>query len=454
MWFDPQYRARTPELSSSIKEFAIWLARQELERGMRTRARPLAARRKFNLAVEALACNLLLLGAVEGKAALAVPRSHGFIWAKGRYANPIYGQHFIDLIDLMSKLRLIAKISKGYRISNKLKAPSLVAATSRLAGHLPVESFDWRSVRRVEEPEVIILKTGKDEDGRSEAVEYLDSSNTRQWRGQIKRINGWLQDADIELANDMPRLRVGEDGGLIIPHRRAVRRIFNNAKWQHGGRLAGGFWMSMKREDRFRQIRIDGEPVADVDYQQLFPRLAYMKAQAEQPDGDLYDVGGDKSGRDGWKTLLNALLFAEGRLGNWPKGSREHFSEGTKLRDATDLLRQKHTPIADLFETGLGFQLMRIESDMLISVLTHLFSKGITALPLHDAVLVARSHAEAAREAMQHEFTLRTGSRCAIVSVDFGPISRHFLAYGSASGRGNLEGGAQRGGSMERLRRW
>jgi hypothetical protein len=30
MWFDPQYRARTPELSSSIKEFAIWLARQEL----------------------------------------------------------------------------------------------------------------------------------------------------------------------------------------------------------------------------------------------------------------------------------------------------------------------------------------------------------------------------------------------------------------------------------------
>ena len=91
MWFDPQYRARTPELSSSIKEFAIWLARQELERGMRTRARPLAARRKFNLAVEALACNLLLLGAVEGKAALAVPRSHGFIWAKGRYANPIYG---------------------------------------------------------------------------------------------------------------------------------------------------------------------------------------------------------------------------------------------------------------------------------------------------------------------------------------------------------------------------
>jgi hypothetical protein len=322
----------------------------------------------------------------------------------------------------MAELRLIKKVSKGYRISAKVKAPSRVAATSRLADHLPVRSFDWRSVCRAAEPEVIILKTGKDEDGRSAPVEYSDSSNTRQWRRQITRINRWLHDADIQTADGTAPLRVGEDGGLIVSYRRAVRRIFNNANWQHGGRLAGGFWMSMKREDRFRQIRLSGEPVADVDYQQLFPRLAYVRAQAEQPKGDIYDVAGDGSGRDGWKTLLNAMLFAEGRLGNWPKGSRQHFHEGTELRDATELLRQKHAPIAHLFETGLGFQLFRIESDMLISVLTHLFKNGITALPLHDAVLVARSHAEAAREAMQHEFTFRSGSRCAIVSVEVKPV--------------------------------
>lgn len=422
MWFDPQYRARTQALADAIKEFATWLARQELERGIRVRARAIPARKHFNLAVEALACNLLLLSAVEGKTALAVPRSHGFIWAKGRYTNPIYGQHFLDLIDLITKLGLIEKISKGYRISAKVKAPSLIASTHRLADYLPVSSFDWTSsVRRVDEPEVIVLKEGKDEDGRSEALDYTDSKNTRQWRGQIKRINSWLQDADIEIVDDGARLRVGEDGGLIVPHRREVRRIFNNANWRHGGRLAGGFWMSMKREERFRRIHIDGEPVADIDYRQLFPRLAYVRAQAEQPDGDIYDVVGDKSGRDGWKTLMNAILFAEGRLGNWPTDSRQHFPYATKLRDATGMLRQKHAPIAYLFETGIGFELMRIESDMLISVLTHLFSNGITALPLHDAVLVARSHAEAAREAMQHEFTFRTGSRCAIVSIDFGP---------------------------------
>jgi hypothetical protein len=64
---------------------------------------------------------------------------------------------------------------------------------------------------------------------------------------------------------------------------------------------------------------------------------------------------------------------------------------------------------------------MRIESDMLIAVITHLFKSGITALPLHDAVLVAESRAQSAKEAMQAEFSHRTGSSCAIVSIKVSP---------------------------------
>jgi hypothetical protein len=41
--------------------------------------------------------------------------------------------------------------------------------------------------------------------------------------------------------------------------------------------------MNMPREDRFRLIRIGGERIANVDYGQLFPRLAYVRAQAAQP---------------------------------------------------------------------------------------------------------------------------------------------------------------------------
>jgi hypothetical protein len=176
----------------------------------------------------------------------------------------------------------------------------------------------------------------------------------------------------------------------------------------------------MPRKDRFQRILIGGKPAVDADYQQLFPRLAYARARAKQPTGDLYDVMGDGTGRDGWKLLLNALLFTEGDLRRWPRDCSRYFA-GIKLRQAVALLEQKHQPIAHLFGTGVGFELMFIESEMLIAVVTHLFENGIPALPLHDAVLVAEPHAETAKAAMEYAFRSRTGQSRAFVKVEFSP---------------------------------
>lgn len=420
LWFDPQYRARSHELSEAIKNFASHLSDFELSKGLRQRARTDEARKNFLTSVEALTCNLMLLTLIDEDAALAVPRAHASMWGRGRYANLVYGQHFLDAIDAMAKLGVLGEISKGYRLSAKANAPTLIAPTERLAAYVPAKNFDPNALRRLDDPEVLILRSGKDDDDQSVPIDYRETRERKLWRGQVTRINQWLRDADIRVVGGEERIRLGKDGNLVLLHRRSLRRIFNNGSWQNGGRLAGGFWMSMARAERFERIRLDGEVIADADYQQLFPRLAYARAQAEQPEGDIYDVAGDKTGRDAWKVLLNAMLFADGQLGNWPKGARDHFPEGTKLRDAIEMLRRKHAPIADLFGTGLGYQLMKTESDMLIAVVSHLLKQRITALPLHDAVLVARSHAETARNAMQDEFTHRTGSRCAIVSVDFG----------------------------------
>lgn len=83
------------------------------------------------------------------------------------------------------------------------------------------------------------------------------------------------------------------------------------------------------------------------------------------------------------------------------------------------MLAARHAPIAHLFGTGLGFQLMRIESDMLIGVIAHLTSLGVTALPLDDAVLVAESKAYVAADTMQAAFSMATKSSCPIVSIEF-----------------------------------
>jgi len=418
MWFDPQFRARTAELSATIKKIGDQLIEYEIANGLRERTRTPSNKKKFYLAVEALACNLLLLKATRSDAKLAVPRAHGFLWPKGGNPNPVYGQHFLTAIDLLAALNFIYEDSKGFWISERVNGVSAISATEHLSSCLPLVPPNWRSVYRLDDPALIILKEGKDDDGRAQPVKFKETARTKQWAGQIRRLNRLLRDAQIEIDGVNETLALGKDGQLIAPYRRSLRRIFNNNKWGHGGRLAGGFWMSMERGER-EHIRIDGEPIADVDYEQLFPRLAYVRAGAEQPDGDIYDVQGDQTGRDGWKKLMNALLFADASLKNWPEDTLPHFPDGTNLRDAIMMLGRKHGPIEPLFGTGLGFELMRSESDIIIEVTRLLFKLGITALPLHDAVLVGESRAVAAQAVMQGEFERRTGCSSAIVKIKY-----------------------------------
>ena len=90
----------------------------------------------------------------------------------------------------------------------------------------------------------------------------------------------------------------------------------------------------MKREDRFKFLRIctkatpDGESIANVDFSQLFPTLAYHKVGCAPFDGDLYDIVGDGSSREGWKTLVNAMLFAKGMMTRWPSETSSLFPKG------------------------------------------------------------------------------------------------------------------------------
>ena len=95
------------------------LSSNEADLGLRKRVRKEADRKSFHLAVEAIACNLAAIPLLDPERPLAVPRSSGVMWAKGRYRNPVYGQHFLDALDLMArpKVGLIAELTRGYRFA-------------------------------------------------------------------------------------------------------------------------------------------------------------------------------------------------------------------------------------------------------------------------------------------------------------------------------------------------
>ena len=115
-----------------------------------------------------------------------------------------------------------------------------------------------------------------------------DNKESRRFRGEMERINAFLASANLEFHPNGPSI-------ALDTHRRRLRRYFSMPPWQAdqflqfdlGGRLFGGWWQNLPKHERHR-IRIDGEPVVDLDFASMFPRLAYLKVGLAPPEGDLY----------------------------------------------------------------------------------------------------------------------------------------------------------------------
>jgi hypothetical protein len=235
-----------------------------------------------------------------------------------------------------------------------------------------------------------------------EWIDYKDTPQTIGYRAEMSRINAFLIKAD---------LRMEPDGGApVVTLMRPLRRFFNSPNGEQrfdlGGRLFGGWWESLPRSRR-HAIRINGEPIAELDFASMFLRLAYLRVGAPLPEGDLYAMisGGpsDPHGRDQWrdgiKKIVSTMLFRTGPLTRVPPDIRKLLprTRGATIRDA---VLTAHPALASVFETGVGLQLMFTESQILVATLLRLIDRGIPALPMHDGLMTARSTAGAAMEAM------------------------------------------------------
>jgi hypothetical protein len=239
---------------------------------------------------------------------------------------------------------------------------------------------------------VLIAKEGQ--------IDYEDTEETRQLRAGIERINAFLMAADIRLL-DRPH---------IDTQMRALRRRFQSpdgsARFDRHGRIYGGFWQNMPKEDR-ALLRIDGEPIADLDFSSMFPRLAYAEAGLEPPSGDIYDCPPFENDRKGIKTLFNAMMFSH--LKNWPTDARVLFSGEPKLSAVKRAIFTRHPGIKAVMKPGIGFKFMYTESRILLDVLLTLESEGVTVLPMHDGIMTADSKAERAIQVMREASKRITG---------------------------------------------
>ncbi len=281
--------------------------------------------------------------------------------------------------------------------------PELIDLLEQEHGISPVSLgfAEWSDVVRLKAP-----KVGRG--GSKQYLPYTDTPLTNGMREQLRDLNAFLSSfrIDLELSGDVAASS-GErtDEPSDADDRSTVRlyRVFNNGRWDHGGRFYGGWWQAIPSQHR-RRLLIDGEETVELDFKALHPRLCYhLDGEPLPADSDPYSIEGLDSGalRDVVKVVVNQLLNVVGpaRL-RAPKGIAGELPDGRSYAELVERVEQAHAPIAGWLRSGRGLELQYLDSLIAASVLGYMRSRDICCLSVHDSFIVPLSAEQTLGHAM------------------------------------------------------
>jgi len=413
--FNPFLCAKTDKVMALIAEVQVQMSGYEAYYDTRKRARRPADQVTYNRTVEAILCDLCAVELEPNNDSIHLPLSNKVLRSKSRYKGTALGKTLPDILKVMSAPEMgFVVVEKGHStfkiVDDELNVAfaggrqTILRAGPKLLSR--IERFDITrdDLGPAPEEEVLVLRAPKRHSNSiAEYQEYEDDKTTLSLRQQMTDINAWLDTADISCSH--PK---------VDPAYRRLRRIFNNSNFAQGGRLYGGFWQAMSSDERQEHILIEGDWCVELDYGQMSLLLLYAEAQVQDhvPVGDLYDLseyGIPTECRKGIKKVMQAIINSPEAPRRLPKGSRKHFPPRINVKDILRAVEKKHPAIYPQMTSGIGMQLFRKESDILVDVLETLRSRGIVALPVHDAVVVRDDNSNKAKAVMKKVFREHTG---------------------------------------------
>ena len=110
-------------------------------------------------------------------------------------------------------------------------------------------------------------------------------------------INQWIKGAELNYL--MP---INSETDVDLSERR-LRRYFTRGSFESGGRLFGGFWQKLKKEQR-KNIIINDEEAVSLDYSQMAPRILYGVCRTRPTTQDCYRIPGFERYRSGSRRCL------------------------------------------------------------------------------------------------------------------------------------------------------
>jgi len=260
--------------------------------------------------------------------------------------------------------------------------------------------------------EVLILR---DNDGNN--IDYLETDQTRLMRNRLTAYNDFLRGSYLDVS-----LRGWDQPERIDLTQKTLRRIFNNASWEQGGRFYGGWWENCSRGLR-RRIVISQKPTIEIDYAALHIVLLYARrgidywTDGEQADPYLNErifrgpLNSDQHRRlrDAMKTLYLTAINASGPT-QALRGARQDIAKedatilgevGVELGELLTKFNNFHRPIAEYLYSGMGIHLLYVDSLITEHILdAMLLREGVPVLPVHDSYVCCVRDDQHLREAV------------------------------------------------------
>lgn len=310
---------------------------------------------------------------------LGVPRSKTAFAKAARYDKLFLSYRpFIGALDDLVTLGYV-KQKKGFK-----DRTTGIGYQTRIRGRVKLQQLFARY--RIEptaitavERELIILR-----DGHGRNIDYEDTPQIEEWRNQLRAINQRLSRVrirlhlpDNELQTLKERMWREQEATLDYGHYQ-LHRVFNNGRFDQGGRFYGGWWQNVPRESR-KYLEINYKATVEVDYTGLQLRMLYAMLGLQAPE-DPYNA--PNWGRDTQKKGILILLNAETRESALRALASNGISDANRLIAA---LEAHHAPIARYFHSGIGVGLQFLDSQLAATIMSRAL---INVLPVHDSFIV------------------------------------------------------------------
>jgi hypothetical protein len=396
-FFNPQRKAKSASAKALIADVIHQLQSHESHDQLRKRSRKKRDLEIFQRQIEAIICEAIHRYLTGANKRIAISLSNRYLARKDAESNILNNTISQNLKNLSAPVMAFLELQAGDRNEGQV---TTFWAGKRLITRIKERQIGYQDIMLEQSKNVIELRDKKPAGTtKGKLIRYEETPLTRQYRDEMEQINAFLREADICYQGNKD----------IDDSRVELKRIFNNGSFEEGGRLYGGFWISMKSDD-LKEVTIDDEWVVALDYGQMAVRLAYSLAKAPIHFDDGYLIPNWEKARELTKKLVNVMLNSTSS-DEWtvPKKLQKLYPHREKIeRHLITDIRTFHKPISMLFGKPNGMKFMFLESEILIDVLMELNGLGIVALPIHDGLLVKPSQQEAAKKVMLKVFNKYT----------------------------------------------